>query len=88
MFNYVPKILSLVLAQAKIGNEQFWKKKFHVVNGKAQHALTMAQFFPFMGGVEAILSCWKYVRICDQCLTLPLAHAKVVINNFGNKSFM
>jgi hypothetical protein len=48
----------------------------------------MAQFFPFMGGVEAILSCWKYVRICDQCLTLPLAHAKVVINNFGNKSFM
>jgi hypothetical protein len=57
LFNYVPKILSLALAQAKNGNEQFWKKKFHVVNGKAQHALMMTQFFPFRGGVEAIISC-------------------------------
>jgi hypothetical protein len=35
LFNYVPKILSLPLAQAKNGNEQFWRKKFYAVNGKA-----------------------------------------------------
>jgi hypothetical protein len=33
-----------LLAQAKNGDEQFWKRKFHAANGKAQHALI---FFPF-----------------------------------------
>ncbi len=28
-----------LLAQAKNGDEQFWKGKFHAANGKAQHAL-------------------------------------------------
>jgi hypothetical protein len=28
-----------VLAQAKNGDKQFWKSKFHAANGKAQHAL-------------------------------------------------
>jgi hypothetical protein len=28
-----------VLAQAKNGDEQFWKEKFHVANEKAQPAL-------------------------------------------------
>jgi len=34
-----------VLAQAKNGDEQFWKEKFHAANGKAQHALKVPQFF-------------------------------------------
>lgn len=28
-----------VFAQAKNGDEQLWKEKFHAANGKAQHAL-------------------------------------------------
>jgi hypothetical protein len=33
------------LAQAKNGDEQFWKKKFHPINGNAQHALKVPSFF-------------------------------------------
>jgi len=35
-----------ILAQAKNGNEQFWKEKFCAASGKAQHAL-MDSFFLF-----------------------------------------
>jgi hypothetical protein len=37
--NKYPKFITGVLAQAKNGDEQFWKQKFHAANGKAQHAL-------------------------------------------------
>jgi hypothetical protein len=30
-----------VIAQAKNGDEQFWKYKFHAANGKAQHAFAV-----------------------------------------------
>ncbi len=33
------------LTQAKNGDEQFWKEKFHAVNGKAQHALMNCTVF-------------------------------------------
>ncbi len=36
-----------VLAQAKNGDEQFWKQKFHVVDEKAQPALKVSWFFFF-----------------------------------------
>ncbi len=32
-----------VLAQAKNGDEQFWKYKFHPANEKAQHVLNVPQ---------------------------------------------
>jgi len=35
--------------QVKNDDQQFWKKKFHVANGKAQHALMMGPCF-FFGG--------------------------------------
>jgi hypothetical protein len=33
------------LAQVKNGDEQYWKKKFHAANGKAQHALMNCTVF-------------------------------------------
>jgi hypothetical protein len=39
-----PNSLVWVLAQVKDGDEQFWKEKFHAVNGKAQHS-QIVQFF-------------------------------------------
>jgi hypothetical protein len=36
-----------VLAQAKNGDEQFWKWKFNAVNGNAQHASKCLDFFSF-----------------------------------------
>jgi hypothetical protein len=36
-----------VLAQAKNGDKQFWKQKFHAANGKAQHALKVPWSFFF-----------------------------------------
>ncbi len=41
--------MSLPLAQAKIGNKQFWKQKFHAANEEAQHALTGGPVFFFWG---------------------------------------
>jgi hypothetical protein len=34
-----------VLAQAKNGDQQFWKWKFHEAIGNAQHALKCLDFF-------------------------------------------
>ncbi len=45
---YVPKILSLTLAYTKIGDQQFWKEKFHAANDKAQHALLNDSIFFFL----------------------------------------
>ncbi len=39
----------VVLAQAKNGDKQFWKSKFHAANGKAQHALDFFSFKFFLG---------------------------------------
>jgi hypothetical protein len=44
---HVSRILPLPLAQAKNGDKQFWRAKFHAPNGKAQHALMMGLVFPF-----------------------------------------
>jgi hypothetical protein len=48
--HYVPKILSLTLAYAKNGDQQFWKEKFHAANEEAQHALTIDLVFFFLRG--------------------------------------
>jgi hypothetical protein len=37
------------LAQAKNGDRQFWKQKFHAPNETAQHALTRGPVFFFVG---------------------------------------
>jgi len=37
------------LAQVKNGDRQFWKKRFHAANGKAQHALVVGPCFFFWG---------------------------------------
>jgi hypothetical protein len=39
-----------VLNQAKNGDKQFWKEKFHATNGKAQHGLMDNQVFSFWKG--------------------------------------
>jgi hypothetical protein len=39
--------MGVLLAQAKIGEEQFRKGKFHAANGKAQLALKVHWFFFF-----------------------------------------
>ncbi len=41
--------MRLLLAQAKNGDKQFWKSKFHVANEKAQHALMRG---PVWGGED------------------------------------
>jgi hypothetical protein len=48
--DYILKILTLSLAQAKNGDKQFWKEKFHIANGKAQHALMKGPVFSFLRG--------------------------------------
>jgi len=48
-----------VLAQAKNDDEQFWKQKFHAVNGKAQHALMNDPVFSYSkegGGKQGFFS--------------------------------
>jgi hypothetical protein len=40
-----PYSLVWVLAQVKDGDEQFWKEKFHVTNGKALHSQAVQFFF-------------------------------------------
>jgi hypothetical protein len=42
--------LPLPLAEAENGDEEFWKKKFHAANGKAQHALMKGPVFSFLKG--------------------------------------
>jgi hypothetical protein len=54
------------LAQAKNGDEQFWKEKLHAANGKAQHALmncTNFFLFEWVGGEGffVFFSCSKTV---------------------------
>jgi len=39
--------MGVLLAQAKNGDKQFWKEKFHAANGKVQHALNALIFFFF-----------------------------------------
>jgi hypothetical protein len=46
--HYVPKILSVTLAYAKNGDQQFWKEKFHAANEEAQHALMNDPVFFFL----------------------------------------
>ncbi len=46
--DYVFKSLTQPLDQAKNGDEQSWKQKFHVANGKAQHALMNSPVFFFL----------------------------------------
>jgi hypothetical protein len=41
---------SEVLAQAKNGDEQFWKEKYHASNRKAQHAVINSLVFFFLKG--------------------------------------
>jgi len=52
---YLQFIMGL-LAQAKNGDEQFWKGKFHAANGKAQHALIFILLS--LGGGRRIFFCF------------------------------
>ncbi len=64
-FHTGPKSLAQPLAQAKNGDELFWKERFHAANGKAQHALMMGPGFFFLGRRGELF----YV----QSMPLPLA---------------
>jgi hypothetical protein len=56
----------------KIGVKQFWKERFNVANGKAQHALMIGPTFFFSGvWVEFF---WFFFLV--QSMALPLAQAK------------
>jgi hypothetical protein len=46
--DYIPKILTLPLAEVKNGGKQFWKENFHAANGKAQDALMNSAVFFFL----------------------------------------
>ncbi len=66
--NKYPQFIMGVLAQAKNGDKQFWKQKFHAVNGKAQHALKLPWFIFllsfFLGGGE-IFFIFPVFSICS-----------------------
>ncbi len=57
-FSFVPKFLPWLLAQAKNGDLQFWKQKFHAANGNAQHALMNDPVFSFLRGGIVIFFCF------------------------------
>jgi hypothetical protein len=57
-FHTVPTSLTQPLAQAKNGDEQFWKERFHAANGKAeactQRCLDFFSF-KFWGGLRIFI---------------------------------
>jgi hypothetical protein len=50
--DYIPKILTLPLAEVKNGGKQFWKENFHAANGKAQDALMNSPVSLFFEGAR------------------------------------
>ncbi len=59
-----------VLSQAKNGDEQFWKQKFHAANGKAQHAPSSAVLYFLLsfgfggrGGFFSFFLCSQHVPL-------------------------
>jgi len=72
--DYVLKILPLPLGQAKNGDQQLWKQKFHAANEEAQHALMNNPVFFFeRGGNRDFL----FFSTCSQCVpnrTWVLSH--------------
>ncbi len=63
---YVPLFVPLPLAQAKNGDKQFWKQKFHAANEKAPYALMRGLlYFLFEGGRDFFV-----FFPCSQCFPI------------------
>jgi hypothetical protein len=63
--DYFLKILPLPLGQAKNGDQQFWKQKFHAANEEAQHALMNNPVFFFVSGGNRD---FLFFSTCSQCV--------------------
>jgi hypothetical protein len=69
-------------AKAKNGDEEFWKEKFHVANGKAQHALMKGPVFSFLRARgRGIFSLFP---MCSQGVLIKFSNDSQVLKVFPN----
>jgi len=61
---------SEVLAQAKNGDEQFWKEKYHAANRKAQHTLMNSLVFFFLKGGRGERDFFPLFSMCSHGVLL------------------
>jgi len=82
--NKYPQFMIGVLDQAKIGDQQFWKEKFHATNGKAQHALMDNQVFSFWRGER---QGFFVFFPCSQCAPIMFSSSSQCVLKMFPKAF-